>query len=672
MVKVGLLHSLSGTMAASEAPIIDAAQLAIAEMNAQGGVLGEPIEAVVADGGSYDRNFIVAAQHLLEAGITTLFGCWTSSSRKSIRPLLAQYNALLWYPVQYEGLEEDAHIIYGGACPNQQLERALGWLLEQGRRRLFIVGSEYVFPLTAGRLLASQLQYEGGELVGEVYVPLGCQDFGAVIEAIATAQPTVIFNTLNGDSNRGFYQQLAAAALPDVPVMAVSITETDLADMGAAAAGHWLCNSYFQCVREPANQTFVEAFQARYGRDRVTTAPLEATYTHLKLWQQAVEAAGSFDPMAVRAAAVGQTVAAPSGHVTIEANHHIKRHCYIAQVQPNTQPERLPQLRIIWQSPQQIRPLPWLGVEESTFRNPITLRNLLAEVPDWIQTSMQLKQEIRDREAAEAALAAAKAEIEALNAQLTQDNQRMVAELDVARQLQRMILPKAAELAEIHDLDIAGFMQPADEVGGDYYDVLHQEGGFTTIGIGDVTGHGLESGILMLMTQTAIRTLQAAQETDLVKCLNAINTVIYRNRQRMGSYRNLTLSLLDYRQGQLTICGQHEEVLLVRAPGHVERIDTLELGFHVGMLEDISQFVSLYHVQLEIGDGIVLYTDGITEAENNGRKLYGLERLIQQIEQGWSSTATTLRRQIIIDLKAHIAEHVVYDDITLVIFKRLA
>ncbi len=516
------------------------------------------------------------------------------------------------------------------------------------------------------------MQYEGGELVGEVYVPLGCQDFGPVIEAIRAAQPDAIFNTLNGDSNQGFYRQLAAACLPDLPVMAVSITEADLAGLGAAAVGHWLCNSYFQCLGELANQAFVSAFQARYGRDQVTTAPLEATYTHLKLWQQAVIAAASFDPMAVRAAAVGQSVAAPSGRVTIEANHHIKRHCYIAQVQPHDQPDHSPQLHIVWQSPQRIRPLPWLGVEESTFRNPITLRNLLAEVPDWIQTSMQLKQEIRDREAAEAALAGANVEIAALNAQLTQDNRRMLAELDVARQLQQMILPKPAELAEIGDLDISGFMQPADEMGGDYYDVLHQEGGFTTIGIGDVTGHGLESGVLMLMTQTAIRTLQAAQETDLIKCLNAINTVIYRNRQRMGSYHNLTLSLIDYRQGQLTICGQHEEVLLVRAAGIVERIDTLELGFHIGMLEDISQFVSLHHIQLGIGDGIVLYTDGITEAENNTRRLYGLERLVRQVEQGWTSSASTLRQQIIMDLKDHIGNQVVYDDITLVILKRLA
>lgn len=269
------------------------------------------------------------------------------------------------------------------------------------------------------------------------------------------------------------------------------------------------------------------------------------------------------------------------------------------------------------------------------------------------------------------ALAAANAEISHLNQQLQAENLRMKSELTVARQLQEMILPKHEELSAIPDLDIAGFMQAAEEVGGDYYDILQADNRLITIGIGDVTGHGLESGVLMLMTQTAVRTLRALQETDPVKSLNAINTVLYQNRLRMRSYRNLSLALLDYQDGRLLVCGQHEEVIVVRANGTVERIDTLELGYFVGMLEDISPYINQSQIDLAVGDGVVLYTDGITEAENGNRALYGLDRLIGMIETNWSLSAQDIRTAIIDDVQLHINHHTIYDDITLVVLKRL-
>jgi sigma-B regulation protein RsbU (phosphoserine phosphatase) len=256
-----------------------------------------------------------------------------------------------------------------------------------------------------------------------------------------------------------------------------------------------------------------------------------------------------------------------------------------------------------------------------------------------------------------------------LNERLAEDNRHMAAELDVTRRLQQMILPRDEELRKIRELDIAGFMEPAAHVGGDYYDVLVYEGG-VKIGIGDVTGHGLESGVLMIMVQTAVRTLLANQETDTVKFFSALNRAIYDNVRRMDSDKNLSLALVEYHEGLLHLSGQHEEMIVVRADGHVERIDTMDLGFPIGLDEDISAFIAKTQVRLEPGDGVVLYTDGITEAANAQRQLYGLERLCAVLSREWSRAAAEIREAVVDDLRRHIDGHTVYDDITLLIIKQ--
>ncbi len=267
-----------------------------------------------------------------------------------------------------------------------------------------------------------------------------------------------------------------------------------------------------------------------------------------------------------------------------------------------------------------------------------------------------------------AELVTANAEIIALNEKLKVENLRMGAELNVVRQIQQMILPKPKEL-EIEGLDIAGFMEPADEVGGDYYDVL-QTDGVVTIGMGDVTGHGLESGILMLMTQTAVRILKEIREYDPVQFLNTLNRTIYKNLQRMNSEKNLTLVILNYVDGKVSISGQHEETLIVRNGGHIERIDTIDLGFPIGLDEDIADFISHTTVELQPGDGIVLYTDGITEAQNIHKKRYGIERLCAAIGLNWHLSAPETKEAIIADLRQFIGKQKVFDDITLMVFKR--
>lgn len=260
-------------------------------------------------------------------------------------------------------------------------------------------------------------------------------------------------------------------------------------------------------------------------------------------------------------------------------------------------------------------------------------------------------------------------QIDCLNQKLKSENVRMSAELDVARQLQRTILPTEAEFEQIPELDICGFMEAADEIGGDYYDIL-RNGDRILIAIGDVTGHGLESGVLMMMTQTAMQTLFWVNRQDLCRSLNILNRTIYHNAQRMGSQRYLSLVLLDYANGYLSISGQHEEVIIVRANGRLERIDTDDLGFPVGMIADITEFNHKCSINLEIGDLILLYTDGITEAENSQKELYGIEKLLQVIQQHYQQSAREIVTAIVENVRDHIGDRPVYDDITLLALKR--
>ncbi len=266
-------------------------------------------------------------------------------------------------------------------------------------------------------------------------------------------------------------------------------------------------------------------------------------------------------------------------------------------------------------------------------------------------------------------LVEANREISFLNQQLTTENIRMSSELAVTRRLQEMILPKVKELNSIAELDIVGFMEPADEVGGDYYDVLQQNGKIK-IGIGDVTGHGLESGVIMIMVQTAIRALLINGENDPIKFLSTINHTIYENIQRMNSDKNLSLILMDYRDHALRLSGQHESVIVLRASGEVEIIDTDSLGFPIGLTDDISEFIFEANIHLELDDLVVLYTDGITEAENSNKQFYGLPRLIEVIKQNHQNSVDQIRELIIADVREFIGSSKVYDDITLVVMKR--
>lgn len=266
-------------------------------------------------------------------------------------------------------------------------------------------------------------------------------------------------------------------------------------------------------------------------------------------------------------------------------------------------------------------------------------------------------------------LAKANQQISKLNNCLQAENTRLSTELEITQRLQTMLLPKEKELNQIETLEIAGFTESAAEVGGDYYDVIQHQGRII-IGIGDVSGHGLESGVLMLMVQTAVRTLIENDETSPKRFFEILNRTIYKNVQRMDSDKNLSLSLVDYYDGMLRISGQHEEMLIVRTGGVVERIDTVDLGFPIGLEETIEDFVFQAQIPLEPNEVVILYTDGITEAENHAGVHYGLEKICTVVGQNWQKSAQDIRQAVIRDLRSHIGVEQVYDDITLVVFKR--
>ena len=359
-IKVGILHSLSGTMAISETTVKEAELMAIDEINAAGGVLGKKIEPIIEDGGSDWPTFAEKATKLIDQDkVVTIFGCWTSASRKAVLPVFESKNHMLWYPVQYEGQECSKNIFYTGATPNQQIEPAVDWLLENKGKKFFLVGSDYVFPRTANTIIKEQLKAKGGKTVGEDYLPLGNTEVTPIITKIKAALPNggVIFNSLNGDSNVAFFKQLQAAGLkPDkYPTMSVSIAEEEVQQIGKEyLLGQYAAWNYFQTVDSPANKKWVADFKAKYGADRVTNDPMEAAYIMVYLWKQAVEKAGTADDLeAVRMAAVGQTFDAPEGMVTMKPNHHISKMVRIGEVRDDGL------FNIVWSTEKPVDPMPW-------------------------------------------------------------------------------------------------------------------------------------------------------------------------------------------------------------------------------------------------------------------------------------------------------------------------
>ncbi len=359
-IKVGILHSLTGTMSISEKSVVDAEMLAIEEINKAGGVLGKQIVPVTEDGQSDWPTFNEKAKKLIDQDkVATVFGCWTSASRKAVKDTFESKKHLLWYPVQYEGQECSNNIFYTGAAPNQQIEPSVDWLLENKGKSFFLVGSDYVFPRTANTIIKAQLDAKGGKTVGEDYIPLGNNEVKPVIAKIKAALPNggVIYNTLNGDTNVAFFKEMQASGMgPDkYPVMSVSVAEEEVQAIGVDyLKGHFAAWNYFQTVDNPASKKFVAAFKAKFGDKRVVNDPMEAAYIMVHMWANAVKKAGKYDDLeAVKKAAYGATFDAPEGMVTMNTNHHLSKFVRIGEIGTDGL------FKIVYETKDAVKPVPW-------------------------------------------------------------------------------------------------------------------------------------------------------------------------------------------------------------------------------------------------------------------------------------------------------------------------
>jgi urea transport system substrate-binding protein len=374
-VKVGILHSLSGTMAISETVLKDVALMAIEEINAAGGVMGAKIEPVVVDPASNWPLFAEKARQLItQDKVAVTFGCWTSVSRKSVLPVFEELNGLLFYPVQYEGEEISKNVFYTGAAPNQQAIPAVEYLMSKdggGARRFVLLGTDYVYPRTTNKILRAFLKSKGvaEKDIDEVYTPFGHADYQTIVANIkkfSAGGRTAVISTINGDSNVPFYKELGNQGLKatDVPVVAFSVGEEELRGIDTKPlVGHLAAWNYFMSVKNPENDGFVKKWAA-YAKAKniaghkdkpLTNDPMEATYIGIYMWKQAVEKSKSFDVDKVRVAMGGQTFKAPSGFIAKmdEKNHHLHKPVYIGEVKADGQ------FNVVWKTKGPIKAQPW-------------------------------------------------------------------------------------------------------------------------------------------------------------------------------------------------------------------------------------------------------------------------------------------------------------------------
>ena len=359
-IKLGILHSLSGTMAISETSCKDATVLAIEEINAKGGVLGKKLEPVIVDGASNWPLFAEKAKELLLTHkVAATFGCWTSVSRKSALPVFEENNGLLFYPVQYEGEEQSLNVFYTAASPNQQLVPAAEYMMEQGATKFVLLGTDYVFPRTANKVLKAFFKAKGipDANIIEDYTPFGHKDYQAIvakIKELAKGGGACVLSTINGDSNVPFYKEFANQGLTssDCPVMAFSVAEDELRAMEVPPlVGHLAAWNYFMSIDSPENKTFIAAFQAKYGKDRVTDDPIEAAYYGPYVWAKAATLAGSAEVDKVREKIYGLEFDAPGGKKKMdEKNQHTYKPVYIGEIKKDGQ------FKIVYKSKGLVKP----------------------------------------------------------------------------------------------------------------------------------------------------------------------------------------------------------------------------------------------------------------------------------------------------------------------------
>ncbi|MBQ0832857.1 MAG: urea ABC transporter substrate-binding protein [Marinobacter sp.] len=364
-IKVGILHSLSGTMAISETTLKDTMLMLIEQQNAKGGLLGKKLEAVVVDPASNWPLFAEKARELVSKDkVDAVFGCWTSVSRKSVLPVFEETNSLLFYPVQYEGEESSKNVFYTGAAPNQQAIPAVDYLMAQGVERWVLAGTDYVYPRTTNKILEAYLKLKGvaAEDIMINYTPFGHSDWQSIVSDIkkfgSTGKKAAVVSTINGDANVPFYKELGSqgVAAADIPVVAFSVGEEELSGIDTGPlVGHLAAWNYFMSVDSEANDEFIDAWH-KYTKDedRVTNDPMEAHYLGFNMWVEAVTKAGTTDPTAVQEAIIGVSVPnLTGGYATMMPNHHITKPVLIGEIQDNGQ------FSVVWETPSTVAGDAW-------------------------------------------------------------------------------------------------------------------------------------------------------------------------------------------------------------------------------------------------------------------------------------------------------------------------
>ena len=362
-IRVGLLHSLTGPMAISEKSMVDAEVMALEELNESGGLLKRKVEWVIADGKSDWPTFAREADRLIrQEKVDVIIGCWTSASRKTVLPVIESNNHLLIYPMAYEGLEASPNIIYTGSAPNQQIIPAVAWAMRELKaKRYYLVGSDYIWPHCVNEITKDTIDSIGGELAGESYLFFGTDQVESVVKDILQAKPDVIISTVVGDTNKAFYNALDAAGISSdkIPVISFAISEDELRTMlkevpSKALVGHYSAWNYFQTIDRQENRRFVARLQKRYGKEKSANDVMAASYNSVYLWAQAVREAETTRISDVTHAMSHQSLDAPEGIVSIDAeNHHTWRPVYIGKVRSDAQ------FDIVWSSESSIRPEPY-------------------------------------------------------------------------------------------------------------------------------------------------------------------------------------------------------------------------------------------------------------------------------------------------------------------------
>lgn len=362
-IKVGVLHSQTGPLALSEAPVIEATLMAIEEINKNGGVLGIPIESVIADGMSDPTTFAREAERLItQEKVVVVFGCWSSASRKTVKPIFEKYNNILFYPLQYEGLEASSNIIYTGCTPNQQTIPAALWCIKNIGKKILLIGSDYVFPRAINEILKELIPAIGGEIVGEEYILLGNEDVSTLIKKIEKTKPDAIINSINGITNIAFFKELKILSQKtgkEIPALSLSITDQEFNLIGIENIfGHYTFWSYFESIDTEKNKKFIKRFQEGYGKKQLVNDPMEAAYIGVNIWKIVVEEINTVESKKVIEALRKKYISylAPEGFIGIEQDStHTKKAIRIAQVNKEGKSE------VLWKSLNPIVPEPFIN-----------------------------------------------------------------------------------------------------------------------------------------------------------------------------------------------------------------------------------------------------------------------------------------------------------------------